>query len=41
MVSVPGDGNFQRDFIPFFSIITGMIALVIVMYFIARRQDSL
>lgn len=40
-VPVPGDGNFSHNFLPFFSIITVMVAIVIVMYFIARRQDWL
>lgn len=40
-VPVPGDQNFKHDFIPFFTIIATMVALVVIMYFIARRQDWL
>lgn len=40
-VPVPGDGNFAHNFLPFFTIITAMVAIVIIMYFIARRQDWL
>jgi len=40
-IPVPGDNNFTQNYIPFFVIITGMVGIVLVMYFLARKYDWL
>lgn len=40
-VPVPGDENFMQNYVPFFVILTSMLGIVLIMYFLARKYDWL